>query len=98
MKLTHRATMLACYNGYVTQAISINLAPLLYLTFQNRFGLSVGELSGLIAFNFLTQFSIDLLASRYAGRMNLRFFTVLAHVLVAVGLAGLSLFPLFLPY
>lgn len=97
MKLTHRATMLACYNGYVTQAISINLAPLLYLTFQNEFGLSVTELSGLIAFNFLTQFSIDLIASRYASRMNLRLFTVLAHVLVAVGLAGLSLFPSFLP-
>lgn len=97
MKLTHRATMLACYNGYITQAISINLAPLLYLTFQNEFGLSVTDLSGLIAFNFLTQFSIDLIASRYASRMNLRFFTVLAHVLVAVGLAGLSLFPMFLP-
>lgn len=97
MKLTHRATMLACYNGYVTQAISINLAPLLYLTFQNEFGLSVTQLSGLIAFNFLTQFSIDLIASRYASRMNLRLFTVLAHVLVATGLAGLSLFPLFLP-
>lgn len=97
MKLTHRATMLACYNGYVTQAISINLAPLLYLTFQKEFGLSVSELSGLIAFNFFTQLSIDLLASRYARRMNLRLFTVLAHVLVAVGLAGLSVFPQCLP-
>ena len=89
--------MLACYNGYITQAISINLAPLLYLTFQKEFGLSVGELSALIAFNFFTQLSIDVIASRFAHRMNLRFFTVLAHVLVVVGLAGLSVFPLILP-
>jgi len=97
MKLTYRSTMLACYNGYITQAISINLAPLLYLTFQKEFGLSVGELSALIAFNFFTQLSIDVIASRFAHRMNLRFFTVLAHVLVVVGLAGLSVFPLILP-
>ena len=99
MKLTHRSTMLACYNGYITQAISINLAPLLYLTFQKEFGISVGALSGLIAFNFFTQFSIDVIASRFSKRMNLRFFAVLAHVLVAVGLCGLSLFPsVFPPY
>ena len=97
MRLTHRATMLACYNGYVTQAISINLAPLLYVTFSKEFGLSVSQLSGLIAFNFLTQFSIDLIASRYARKMNLRLFSVLAHVLVAVGLVGLSVFPQILP-
>ena len=97
MRLTHRATMLACYNGYVTQAISINLAPLLYLTFREEFGLSVTELSGLIAFNFFTQLSIDLIATRFANRMNLRFFTVLAHLLVAVGLAGLSVFPQLMP-
>ena len=97
MKLTYRSTMLACYNGYITQAISINLAPLLYLTFQSAFGLSVGAISSLIAVNFSTQLLIDFLASRFSDRMNLRFFAVLAHVLVAVGLAGLSIFPMILP-
>ena len=97
MKLSCRSTMLACYNGYITQAISINLAPLLYLTFQKEFGLSLGELSALIAFNFFTQLSIDAVATRFAHRMNLRFFTVLAHVLVVVGLCGLSIFPSIMP-
>jgi len=99
MKLTYRSTMLACYNGYITQAISINLAPLLYLTFQNTFGLSVGAISSLIAVNFATQLMIDFLASRFSDRMNLRFFSVLAHVLVVVGLMGLSIFPMLIsPY
>lgn len=97
MKLTHRSTMLACYNGYITQAISINLAPLLYLTFQREFGISVGELSGLIAFNFFTQLSIDVIASRFSRRMNLRLFSVLAHVFVVLGLCSLSVLPSLLP-
>ncbi len=97
MKLTHRATVLACYNGYITQAICINLAPLLYLTFRSAFGLSVTAISSLIAFNFLAQLLIDVLASRFSHRMNLRLFSVLAHVLTVVGLAGLSLFPYMMP-
>ncbi len=97
MKLTHRSTMLACYNGYITQAISINLAPLLYLTFQTEFSLSVSAISSLIAANFLTQLIIDLLTSRFADRINLRFFAVLAHVMAAAGLAGLSFLPMILP-
>ena len=97
MKLSYRSTMLACYNGYITQAISINLAPLLYLTFQKEFDLSVGEISALIAFNFFTQLSIDAIATRFAHRMNLRFFTVAAHLLVVIGLCGLSLFPSLMP-
>lgn len=97
MKLTHRATMLACYNGYITQAICINLAPLFYLTFQNQFGLSVTDISFLIAVNFTAQLLVDILSSKFGARMDLRFFTVLAHILAAVGLLGLSLFPMFLP-
>ncbi len=97
MKLTHRATMLACYNGYITQAICINLAPLFYLTFQNQFDLSVTDLSILIAVNFTTQLLVDILSSKFAARMDLRFFTVLAHILAAVGLIGLSLFPMLMP-
>lgn len=97
MKLTHRATMLACYNGYITQAICINLAPLLYLTFRSEYGLSVAAISSLIAFNFLAQLLIDVLASRFSRHMNLRVFSVLAHVFAVVGLVGLSLFPDVMP-
>ncbi|MBQ8416964.1 MAG: MFS transporter [Clostridia bacterium] len=97
MKLTYRSTMLACYNGYITQAVCINFAPLLYLTFQNEFALSVSDISSLIAVNFLTQLIIDCLATRFADRINLRFFAVLAHVASAIGLVGLSVFPSLLP-
>ena len=99
MKLTYRSTMLACYNGYITQAICINLAPLFYVIFQKSYGLSLGQIGILIAFNFLTQLTIDFCASFFSNKLNLRFCAVLAHVMSVVGLIGLSVFPsLLTPY
>ena len=97
MKLSYRSTIFACYNGYITQAICINLAPLLYLTFQRQFALSVAQVGLLVAVNFATQIMVDLLASHYANRLNLRAMAVLAHVFAACGLVGLALFPKLMP-
>ncbi len=97
MKLNHRTTVLACYNGYVTQAISINLSPLLYLTFQKEFALSLTDISLLIAFNFSAQLLIDVLASRFSHKIKARTTLVAAHLFSAVGLCGLSFFPSFMP-
>ena len=97
MKLTYRSTMLACYNGYITQAICINLAPLLYITFQRSYGLTLGQISLLIAANFAIQLTIDLVASLFARRMNLRLCIVFAHFATVCGLLGLAVFPELLP-
>ena len=96
-KLTYRSTMLACYNGYITQAITINLAPLLYLCFQREFSLSLGQISFLIACNFSTQLCVDFFASVFSDRLNLRLFAVLAHLMAVLGLFGLSVFPMLMP-
>ena len=93
MKLTYRSTMLACYNGYITQAICINLAPLLYRTFQRSYGLTLGQISLLIAVNFAVQLAIDLVASLFARTMNLRLCIVFAHFATVLGLVGLAIFP-----
>ncbi len=97
MKLTYRSTVLACYNGYITQAICINLAPLLYLTFQKEYALSATELGMLVAVNFIVQILVDVLASAFSKHVNLRFCAVLAHVLTVLGLFGLSLLPQLMP-
>ena len=93
MKLTYRTTMLACYNGYITQAICINLAPLLFLIFQRNYGLSLLQISLLITFNFSAQLISDFCASVFSDHMDLRRFTVLSHVLAVLGLFGLALLP-----
>ena len=97
MKFSYKSTILACYNGYITQAICINLAPLLYLTFQREFSLSVSQVGLLIAVNFATQILVDVIASHYANRLNLRVMAILAHVLAAGGLVGLAIFPKIMP-
>lgn len=96
-KLTYRSTMFACYNGYITQAICINFAPLLFLTFQREYSLSITQISVLIAVCFAVQLTVDLLSSVFADRLNVRAFTVLAHVVSGLGLMGLSLLPEWLP-
>ena len=93
MKLTYRSTLLACYNGYVTQAICINLAPLLYLTFQRSYGLTLGQISILIAVNFAVQLTIDLVVSFLARSINLRLCIVFAHFATVCGLLGLAILP-----
>ena len=49
-----RKTRIACYTGYVTQAITVNLAPLLFVTFQTKFDVSLGYIAdeGAAAFGF----------------------------------------------
>ena len=41
--MTYRHTLYASYLGYVTQAICNNLPPLLFVTFNERFGVSLGS-------------------------------------------------------
>ena len=88
-----RATRLACYNGYVVQAICINLAPLFYLFFQRQFDVSLSQLSGLIVCNFSIQLLIDFLASRIGDRISPRGQIIVAHICAVLGLVALSILP-----
>jgi len=97
MKKTYEQTILACYVGYITQAIINNFAPLLFLTFQKTYGLSLQQITLLVTFNFLTQLVVDLLAARFVDRIGYRPCIVAAHVFCAVGLIGLGVFPEILP-
>ena len=63
MTLTYRHTKYASYLGYVTQAIINNLPPLLFVTFQRTFDVSLDKISLLILMNFGLQMIVDLLAA-----------------------------------
>lgn len=90
-------TLYACYTGYITQAIVNNFAPLLFLTFQSAFGLSLDKVALLVTINFGVQLTIDYLSARFVDRIGYRPCIVAAHVLSALGLIGLALFPAILP-
>jgi len=97
VKFTYRHTLHACYLGYVTQAINNNLAPLLFIVFQNQFGLSTEMLGRLILLNFTTQIVADLVAVRYVDRIGYRRSALIAHLLSALGLISLGILPFLLP-
>ena len=93
MTLTYRHTRRACYLGFVTQAIAVNLAPVLYATFMDRFGLGPARIGALIAINFATQILSDLVATLYVRRIGYRPSLVLAGALNVLGLIALSILP-----
>lgn len=99
MQLTYRHTRLGCFVGYVNQAIVNNLSPLLFLTFQQQFSISLTQISFIITLNFAIQMIVDLLSAKFVDRIGYRACVLGAHFFAAAGLLGLSIFPcLFDPY
>ena len=93
IRQNYKHTITACYIGYITQAVVNNFAPLLFLTFQRSYGISLGKISFLVTVNFGVQLLVDFLAAHFVDRIGYRISIVTAHILAAVGLIGLALFP-----
>lgn len=93
MKLHYNHTRYACYLGYITQAIVNNLAPLLFVTFQDQFSVSLEKIGLLISFNFGIQMIVDILAAKFVDKIGYRICTVAAHICCTAGLIGMGVFP-----
>ena len=52
-------TIYASYIGYITQAIINNFIPLLFLTFQNIYEISLDKIALLVTLNFVVQLLVD---------------------------------------
>ena len=70
MKQTYNRTLTACYTGYVVQAIVNNFVPLLFLTFQNTYHISMRSITLLITVNFLIQLMVDCLSAGFIDRLS----------------------------
>lgn len=93
----YKKTLLACYLGFVTQAIAANFTPLLFLTFKTTYGIGL-ETIALIPFVFyFTQLLVDFAAAKFVDRIGYRVCVVSSQVLSAVGLAGMAVLPELLP-
>ena len=92
-----RHTQYASYFGYITQAIVNNLAPLLFLIFQDVYGIPLEKITLLVTVNFCVQLLVDMVAARFVDKIGYRPCIVAAHLFAAAGLAGLGLLPRLLP-
>ena len=93
MKENYNRTLQACFVGYVVQAIVNNFVPLLFLTFQGTYEISLEKITLLVTFNFGLQLIIDLVSIGFVDRIGYRASMILAHLLAALGLILLTILP-----
>ena len=87
------STVFCCYIGYITQAIIGNFAPLLFLTFNASYGISLTLIGTMITVNFGVQLLVDLLASKFVDKIGYRPCLIAAHLFAGVGLIALAILP-----
>lgn len=92
-KPNYKKTLVACYLGFVTQAISANFAPLLFLTFKSTYGITLEKIAMIPLVFYLTQLLIDLAATKFADKIGYRICVVASQVLSAVGLVLMAILP-----
>lgn len=93
MKPNYNRTKTACYFGFITQAISANFAPLLFLTFHKDYGIPLGQIALISTTFFFTQLIVDFLCTKLADRIGYRICIVTSEITSALGLIGLAVLP-----
>ncbi len=91
--MNYTKTRIACYTGYVTQAIVVNLAPLLFVIFQNSFDFSLSFIAAITLITFLLQMGIDIAAIYFVEKTSYRFLAVSSQSASVVGLLLLAFLP-----
>ena len=93
MAKNYKKTLIACYLGFITQAIAANFAPLLFLKFHKDYGIPLGRIALIPTTFFLTQLFVDVLCAQFVDRIGYRKCVVASEVCYAAGLAGLAFLP-----
>ncbi len=93
----YKKTLIACYLGFVTQSISANFTPLLFLTFKGTYGISLDKIALIPMVFYLTQLLVDLAATKYADKIGYRTCVVASQVLSSVGLVLMAVLPELFP-
>lgn len=93
MKLNYKKTMYACFIGYIVQAVVNNFVPLLFVTFQNSYSISLSKITALITVNFIVQLLIDMLSAGFIDKIGYRASVMIAHIFSASGLILLTVLP-----
>lgn len=93
----YKKTLIACYLGFVTQAISANFAPLLFITFKNTYGITFDKIAMIPLVFYLTQLLVDLAATKFADKIGYRACVVTSQVVSAAGLVLMAVLPDILP-
>ena len=92
-KKNYKKTLISCYFGFVTQSISANFTPLLFLTFKGTYGISLEKIALIPLVFYFTQLLTDLAATKYADKIGYRICVVASQLLSSAGLALMAVLP-----
>ncbi len=92
-KKPYKKTVLACFASFISQAIIVNFAPLLFLTFQETYSIPLEKITVLVIVNFITQIIIDIVASKYVDKIGYRICFIAAHIMCGAGLVAMAFLP-----
>ena len=93
----YKKTLIACYLGFITQSISANFAPLLFLTFKETYGITLEKIAMIPLVFYFTQLIVDLAATKFADKIGYRICVLASQVISAVGLILMTILPEVLP-
>lgn len=96
-KTNYHKTKTACYMGFITQAVTANFAPLLFLKFHSEYHIDLGNIALISTFFFLTQLLVDLFCAKFVDYIGYRVCIVVSELCAALGLIGLAFLPDLLP-
>lgn len=93
MQKNYQRTLIACFLGFITQAIAANFAPLLFLKFHTEYHIPLGQIALISTAFFLTQLVVDVLCAKFVDIIGYRKCIVASEVTSAAGLIGLAFVP-----
>ncbi|MBQ7395797.1 MAG: MFS transporter [Lentisphaeria bacterium] len=93
----YKKTLTACYLGFVTQAISANFTPLLFLTFKGSYGITLEKIAMIPLAFYLTQLLVDIAAAKFADKVGYRLCVIASQVLSSLGLISMTFLPDLMP-
>ncbi len=94
MSASYKSTKIACFIGFVVQAIINNFLPLLFIIFNTRYHLNYEQLGRLLFVNFFVQLIVDAITPAIVRQIGYRGAAIACHGLAAVGLCLLGILPL----
>lgn len=90
---TYQTTRKACYLGSIIQAITVNVPPVLFIIFQEEYGVSYAQLGTLVLLTFVVQIVVDLILAQTSRYIKTRTLLVACSICNFTGYGLLALAP-----
>ncbi len=97
MSEQYRKIKLGCYLTNISMSVVTNLSPILFITFNSKYGISFSLLGLLVLINFFTQLSVDLIFSFFSRKFNIPKTVKTTPVITLLGLLFYAVWPYFFP-